>query len=117
MGKEPYSYVLHSHELYNLGHLYEAAVAYHLATGKRDWLNIAEKSAIHVNDVFFKGNANYNGGVPVNQAPGHQEIEIGLCKLYDVTGNNLYLEMARRFLDIRGVSFKLDSNGAGSNVS
>ena len=36
MGKQPYSYVLHSHELYNLGHLYEAAVAYYLATGKRD---------------------------------------------------------------------------------
>jgi DUF1680 family protein len=113
MGKQPYSYVLHSHELYNLGHLYEAAVAYYLATGKRDWLNIAEKSAIHVNDVFFKGDLNYNGGVPVNQAPGHQEIEIGLCKLYDVTGNNLYLEMARRFLDIRGVSFKLDGSGKG----
>ena len=36
-----------------------------------------------------------------NQAPGHQEIEIGLCKLYRVTGNELYLNMARRFLDIR----------------
>ncbi|HBO87507.1 MAG TPA: hypothetical protein DD620_01980 [Verrucomicrobia bacterium] len=113
MGNQPYSYVLHSHELYNLGHLYEAAVAYYLATGKRSWLNIAEKSAKHVNDVFFKGHVNYNDGIPVNQAPGHQEIEIGLCKLYDVTGKNLYLEMARRFLDIRGVSFKLDENGTG----
>ena len=56
---------------------------------------------------FLREMSNYNGGVPVNQAPrSSSKIEIGLCKLYDVTGTNLYLEMARRFLDIRGVSFK-----------
>lgn len=113
MGENPYEYVLHSHELYNVGHLYEGAVAYYLATGKKKWLDIAEKSAQHVNKVFFEGDANYNGGVPVNQAPGHQEIEIGLCKLYRVTGNELYLNMARRFLDIRGVTYTLDPNEKG----
>ena len=50
---------------------------------------------------YFEGEPNYNDGNPINQAPGHQEIEIGLCKLYSVTGNELYLNMARRFLDIR----------------
>ena len=109
MGKSPYDYVLHSHELYNMGHLYEGAVAYYLATGKKNWLNVAEKNANHINKVFFVGDNNYNDGIPVNQAPGHQEIEIGLCKLYMVTKNNLYLNMAKRFLDIRGVTFTLSS--------
>ncbi len=74
---------------------------------------IAEKSARHVNRVIFEGDPNYNEGKPVNQAPGHQEIEIGLCKLYQVTGEKLYLEMAQRFLDIRGVTFTLDPDGKG----
>lgn len=113
MGKRPYDYVVHSHELYNMGHLYEGAVAYYLATGKRNWLDVAEKSAVHINQVFFEGDPNYNDGKPINQAPGHQEIEIGLCKLYSVTGNALYLNMARRFLDIRGVSYKMDPDGKG----
>ena len=113
MGMRPYDYVVHSHELYNMGHLYEGAVAYYLATGKRNWLDVAEKSAVHINQVFFEGEPNYNDGNPINQAPGHQEIEIGLCKLYSVTGNELYLNMARRFLDIRGVSYKMDPDGEG----
>ena len=114
MGMKPYSFVLHSHELYNVGHLYEGAVAYFQATGKTAWLEVAEKSARHVHKVFFEGDPNYNDGKPVNQAPGHQEIEIGLCKLYSVTGDRLYLEMAKRFLDIRGVTFKLDPEGKGT---
>ena len=69
MGKSPYDYVLHSHELYNMGHLYEGAVAYYLATGKKNWLNVAEKNANHINKVFFVGDNNYNDGIPVNQAP------------------------------------------------
>ena len=111
MGKTPYSWVVHSHELYTMGHMYEAAVAYCLATGKDAWLKVAEKSARHIHRVFFEGDPQYNGGKPVNQAPGHQEIELALCKLYRATGERLYLDMARRFLDIRGVTYRPDGSG------
>ena len=110
-GEKPYSFVVHSHELYNMGHMYEGAVAYYRATGKRKWLDVAEKNAKHINKVFFEGDANYNGGVPVNQAPGHQEIELALVKLYQVTGNELYLDMAQKFIDVRGVSYRPEGEG------
>ena len=110
MGDKPYSFVLHSHELYNMGHFYEAAIAYYQATGKKNLLNIAEKHAQHVNKVFFEGDPNYNEGKPVNQAPGHQEIELALVKLYKATDNKLYLEMAKKFIDIRGITYVPDGN-------
>lgn len=111
MGDKPYSWVVHSHELYNMGHLYEAAVAYYQATGKTNLLDIATKSAKHINKVFFEGDPNYNGGKPVNQAPGHEEIELALCKLYKVTGDGLYLDMAKKFLDIRGITYRPEGEG------
>ncbi|MDR2954862.1 MAG: glycoside hydrolase family 127 protein [Prevotella sp.] len=114
MGDKPYSWVVHSHELYNVGHLYEAAAAYYQATGKKNLLDIAEKSAKHVNKVFFQGDSKYNDGKPVNQAPGHQEIELALVKLYRVTGNKLYLDMAKKFVDIRGVTYVPDGKGTMS---
>ena len=114
MGDKPYSFVLHSHELYNMGHMYEAAVAYYQATGKDKWLKVAEKNAQHINKVFFEGDPNYNNGVPINRAPGHEEIELALVKLYRVTGNELYLNMSKKFLDIRGVTFKPDGEGVMS---
>lgn len=83
-----------SHELYNLGHLYEAAVAHYQATGKRSLLDIAIKSA----DLLVKD----FGWGKVENYPGHQEIEIGLAKLYRVTGKKEYLDLAKFFLDIRG---------------
>ena len=83
-----------SHELYNLGHLYEAAVAYYQATGKRTLLDIALKSADLVNKDF--------GYDRIKVYPGHQVIEMGLVKLYRVTGDKKYLDLARFFLDIRG---------------
>ena len=101
-GKLPYSKVSASHELYNMGHMYEGAVAYYQATGKRKWLDIAEKSAQHINKVFFEGDASYNGGKPVMEAPGHEEIELALVKMYQATGKKLYLDMAERFVNIRG---------------
>jgi uncharacterized protein len=82
-----------SHELYNLGHLYEAAVAHYQATGKRNLLDIALKSADLVNKDF--------GWDRVKVYPGHQVIEMGLVKLYRVTGEKKYLDLARFFLDIR----------------
>jgi DUF1680 family protein len=111
MGRTPYSWVVHSHELYNMGHMYEGAIAYYMATGKDKWLKVAEKNAQHINQVFFEGDPDYNNGKPVNQAPGHQEIELALTKLYRVTGNELYLEMAKKFLDIRGVTYQPDGEG------
>ncbi|MFH0842289.1 MAG: glycoside hydrolase family 127 protein [Bacteroidota bacterium] len=83
-----------SHELYNLGHLYEAAVAHYQATGKRSLLEIALKSAGLVNRDF--------GWDRVKVYPGHQVIEMGLVKLYRVTGEKKYLDLAKFFLDIRG---------------
>lgn len=82
-----------SHELYNLGHLYEAAVAHYQATGKRSLLDIALKSADLVNKDF--------GYDRLKVYPGHQVIEMGLVKLYRVTGLKKYLDLARFFLDIR----------------
>jgi hypothetical protein len=83
-----------SHELYTAGHMYEAAVAHYQATGKRKFLDIALKSAELINSVFGPGKL---------QLPsGHQEIEIGLVKLYRVTGEEKYLKLAKFFLDMRG---------------
>lgn len=83
-----------SHELYNLGHLFEAAVAHYEATGKRTLLDVAIKAAdLIVRDFGYGKCENY---------PGHQEVEIGLVKLYRVTGNQEYLDLAKFFLDVRG---------------
>ena len=114
MGDKPYTYVIHSHELYNMGHMYEAAVAYYLATGKDKLLKVAEKNAQHVNKVFFEGDPKYNDGKPVRQAPGHQEMELALVKLYKVTGKQLYLDMARKFLEVRGVTYSPQGEGVRS---
>jgi uncharacterized protein len=83
-----------SHELYNLGHMYEAAVAHYQATGKRDFLDIALKSADLVDRDF--------GWDAIQSYPGHQEIEIGLVKLFRLTGDKRYLDLAKFFLDVRG---------------
>ena len=114
MGDAPYTFVVHSHELYNVGHLYEAAIAYYQATGKKKLLDVAEKSAQHINKVFFVGDPKYNDGKPIRQAPGHQELELALVKLHRVTGKPLYLEMARKFLEIRGITYVPDGEGVMS---
>ena len=114
MGERPYSFVVHSHELYNMGHMYEGAIAYYQATGKDKWLQVAEANARHINHVFFEGDPNYNDGKPVNQAPGHEEIELALVKMFRVTGDSLYLNMAKRFLDIRGVTYRPEGTGVMS---
>ena len=83
-----------SHELYNLGHMYEAAVAHYQATGKRELLDISIKSADLVDRDF--------GWDAFVSYPGHQVIEMGLVKLYRVTGERRYLDLAKFFLDARG---------------
>jgi hypothetical protein len=84
----------HSHELYNAGHMYEAAVAHYEATGKRTFLDVALRNADLIDREFGWGK--------IEKYPGHQEIEIGLVKLYRVTGEQKYLDLARFFLDVRG---------------
>lgn len=93
-GSERWSRLEHSHELYNIGHLYEAAVAHHEATGKRTLLDVAIKSADLVDREF--------GPSARRDPPGHQEIEIGLVRLARVTGERRYLDLARFFLAQRG---------------
>lgn len=83
-----------SHELYDCGHLYEAAVAHFQATGKRTLLNIAIKNADLLVKTFGPGK--------IEEYPGHQIVEIGLSKMYRVTGNKQYLDLAKFFLDVRG---------------
>ena len=80
-----------------MGHLYEAAVAYYEATGKRTLLDIATKNADLIDQVFGE-----KAGQKID-IPGHQEIEIGLVKLYRTTGEKRYLDLAQFFLDHRGV--------------
>jgi DUF1680 family protein len=85
-----------SHELYNAGHLYEAAAAHYLATGEKNLLNIALKNADLVCSVF--------GPAPDQKkvAPGHEVVEMGLVKLYRITGNTKYLSTAKFFIEQRG---------------
>jgi DUF1680 family protein len=83
-----------SHELYNLGHLYEAAVAHHQATGKRTLLDVAIKTAELLDRSFGPGKA--------STWPGHQVTEMGLVKLYRATGDVRYLNLAKFLLDVRG---------------
>jgi DUF1680 family protein len=93
-GKARWVNEVDSHELYNVGHLYEAAVAHYRATGKKTLLDVALKNAELINRTF--------GPTGLHSVPGHQEIEIGLVKLYRLTGDNKYLALAQFFLDQRG---------------
>lgn len=90
----------HSHELYNAGHLYEAAAAHYLATGKKNLLNIALKNADLVCSVFAPDKKHV--------APGHEVVEMGLVKLYRITGKIEYLNTAKFFIEERG-HYKYDS--------
>jgi uncharacterized protein len=89
-----WSDIASGHELYDLGHMYEAAVAHYQATGKRTFLDVALKSANLLTQVFRPGAR--------LDPPGHQEVEIGLVKLYRATGDRRYLDQARFFLEQRG---------------
>lgn len=88
--------VYQMHELYCAGHLMEAAVAYYEATGKTAFLDMMVRYADHIARVFGPGEGQLHG------YPGHQEIELALVKLYRVTKNRTYLDLAKYFLDQRG---------------
>jgi DUF1680 family protein len=83
-----------SHELYDLGHLYEAAVAHYQATGKRTLLDVALRTADLLDATFGPGKQSI--------WPGHEITEMGLVKLYRVTGDVRYLNLARFLIDQRG---------------
>ncbi|MDR1516852.1 MAG: glycoside hydrolase family 127 protein [Dysgonamonadaceae bacterium] len=82
------------HEMYCAGHLFEAAVAYYRATGKRKLLDVSEKMARHIMSVFGPGKRHW--------VPGHEEVELALVKLYNVTGKKEYLDFANWLLEERG---------------
>jgi DUF1680 family protein len=85
-----------SHELYNSGHMFEAAAVHYAATGKNNFLDIATKNADLLVQTFGPGK--------LEAPPGHQIVETGLIKLYRLTGNKDYLSLAKFFLDSRGDS-------------
>lgn len=84
------------HELYCAGHLFEAAVACHQATGKTKFLDVACRFAEHIADTFGRGKGQTRG------YPGHPEIELALVRLYHETGAERYLKLAAYFVDERG---------------
>ncbi|MFI5136584.1 MAG: glycoside hydrolase family 127 protein [Sphingobacteriales bacterium] len=84
-----------SHELYNCGHMYEAAAAHFMATGERNFLNIALKNADLLVRTFGPGKRHV--------APGHEIVEMGLVRLYRITGKKDYLALAKFFIDQRGI--------------
>ncbi len=84
------------HELYCLGHLVEGAVSYYRATGKDKLLNAARRYADLVYESFGPGEGQRRG------YPGHEIAEMALAKLYELTGEEKYLNLAEFFVDQRG---------------
>ncbi|MCP4641505.1 MAG: glycoside hydrolase family 127 protein [bacterium] len=95
-GPERWSNLRSCHELYNVGHMYEAATAHYIATGKRSLLDVAIKNADLIDSVF--------GPDGLHDVPGHEEIEIGLARLSRVANEPRYLALSKFFLDERGRS-------------
>lgn len=91
-----YKKLAESHELYSAGHFIEAAVAYYEVTGKEKALGIATKLADHLDQTFGKKSGQIAG------YDGHEEIELALVKLYEVTGEERYWQLAEFFLYERG---------------
>jgi uncharacterized protein len=108
-GPERWSNLRVSHELYNVGHMYEAAVAHFQATGRRAFLDLAVKNADLLVRTFGSGRR--------RAFPGHQEVEIGLGKLYRATGKAAYLDLAKFFLDERGHYFQGSPHAPGDPFS
>jgi DUF1680 family protein len=80
------------HELYCLGHLAEAAAAYHSLTGSNDLITVVRRMVDLVRQVV----------VPKGGYPGHQELEIGLLRLYDITDDSVFFDTAEYFIRERG---------------
>jgi hypothetical protein len=82
------------HEMYCAGHMIEAAVAYYKATGKRKLIDVSTRMVDHMMSLFGPGKRDW--------VPGHEEIELALVKLYQVTGEEKYLEFSNWLLEERG---------------
>jgi len=89
-----WSNLLECHELYCAGHMLEAAVALHENAGMDELLHIMLRFVDHIIERFGE---NGEAGIP-----GHQEIELALLRLYNVTGDPRHRDMALRFLNLRG---------------
>ncbi len=85
-----------SHETYNSGHLIDAAVTHFIATGKSNLLDVAKKNADLLRSVF--------GPTARVDAPGHEIVEMALVRLYAVTKDRRYFDLAKFFLDTRGTN-------------
>jgi uncharacterized protein len=104
LGGRRYEDLASSHELYCAGHLFQAAVAAHRATGDVHLLTIAERFADHLVEEFLVGG---NSGID-----GHPEVETALIELYRETGKSAYLDLASHFVENRGYG-KIGSSGKG----
>jgi DUF1680 family protein len=94
-GGEPWTELGWGHELYCAGHLMQAAVAHHRATGRARLLDVACRFADHIDAVFGPGKK-------VDAVCGHPEVETALIELFRSTGERRYLDLARYFIDRRG---------------
>jgi DUF1680 family protein len=94
------------HEMYCAGHLFQAAVAHHRATGSPALLDVATRFADHLDTVFGPESA----GKQV-ATDGHPEVEMALVELARETGERRYLDLARFFLDVRGHGILGDAFG------
>jgi len=100
------------HELYCAGHLMEAAVAHHQATGSRKLLDAMCRYADHIASVFGAEPGQRRGYC------GHEEIELALVKLYRVTGEERYLRLSEYFVEERGRQphyFDLEARARGED--
>ncbi|MCG7209205.1 glycoside hydrolase family 127 protein [Streptomyces arenae] len=86
------------HELYCAGHLIQAAVAHHRATGRPELLDVARRFADHIDSVFGLPGS----GKPIDGIDGHPEVETALVELYRETGERRYLDLAGYFVDRHG---------------
>lgn len=100
-----------AHELYCAGHLIEAGVAHHRATGKTSLLNIVMKYADYISTIFGREPGQIRG------YDGHEEIELALVKLFHTTGEQRYLDLASYFVEERGqkpLFFDLEAQQRGT---
>ncbi len=84
------------HELYVAGHMIEAAVAYYYATGKKKFLSIMEKLVNCIDTVLGSEEGKKHG------YPGHEEIELALVRMYEVTKDEKLKKLASYFINQRG---------------
>jgi DUF1680 family protein len=98
-GREPeqrWTNLRDNHELYNAGHLLEGAIAYYRVTGRRRMLDVMERNVDHIAATFGPKPGQKRGYC------GHQEIELALVKLYRLTGDKRWLDLAAYFINERG---------------